>query len=125
MAFFRKYGFGIILFVLMLASVLAFAETNEAESRHEAQQECELRSLIMTGGEDDSKLPYTECLDPNEVDDRFWDGFWENTQSEYQQLFVQFLGLVAFARWVAYKQQEDLDEIKAKLDELERGKNVA
>jgi hypothetical protein len=89
--FFRKYGFGLILLALFLISVSAFWNQTYAYTRSEAE---------MHGQE------WTK----DDQETEFWNGFHENMQSEFGQLFVQFLGMVAFASWVAAKQDESQEE---------------
>lgn len=84
----RQYGLGLILLALFLVSVSAYWNQTYAYTRSEASAHGEQWE------EDDQRT-------------EFWNGIWENMESEFGQLLVQFLGMVAFANWVAKKQQED------------------
>lgn len=95
----RRYGFGLILLALFLGSVAAYADAKQTVCGYDADQHGQ---------------PY----DPVECRAEFWDGFWENQQSEMAQLLVQFLGMVAFARWITYRAEEQTDRLEAKVDRL-------
>ena len=92
--FFRKYGFGFILLALFLITVSAYWNQTYAYTRSEAKANGTEWSV------DDQRTEY-------------WNGIWENMESEFGQLLVQFLGMVAFTRWVAAKQEESQVEAAA------------
>lgn len=48
----------------------------------------------------------------------YWDGFFENHQSEYAQLFFDFMIMGAFANIIARKHQAEAVRLEAKLDQL-------
>lgn len=103
---FRRYGFLILLGAMSLVAIWAFSQTNETEVRKAAETECQIKSLIETNGKSETAMPWYECLDPGDESSRFWDGFWENHQSEYVQLFFQGLLLIALGSWIAYRDHE-------------------
>ena len=112
-SFFRRYGAGLILLALFIGSTAGFWHQGYAKTRHEAESACD----NIKAHDPDAKCPIWEAQDQRT---HFWDGMWENVQSEYQQLLLQFLLMVAFASWLAYKEKEGEDEILDKLDELKR-----
>lgn len=48
----------------------------------------------------------------------YWNGFWENHQSEYAQLFFDFMIMGALANLIARKHQAEAIRLEAKLDFL-------
>ena len=109
---FRKYGFAYLLLFLFIGAVTGYYNQHWAYERSEYQTQCEFLH---------AQDPQAQCpeVQPADVRTSFWDGIWENNQSEMVQLLIQFLGMVAFARWVAYKEQETDDEIKAMLMDIQ------
>src|SRR5688572_1074916 len=97
----RKYSGGILLLLLLVGTTTAYWHQSYAASRAESQEHGQEWKV------EDQRT-------------RFWDGVWENDRSEYEQLFIQFLIMVAFANYLSKKQQEDLEKIQAKLDEMDK-----
>lgn len=53
--------------------------------------------------------------------DEFWPGVWENLQSEWAQLFVQGLLMIAFEQYVTAKASENTKrDVKEAIEELVR-----
>lgn len=89
--FFRKYGFGLILLAMFLFFVSAYWNQTYAYTRSEAEM---------------NKVEWSK----DDQETEFWNGLHENMQSEFAQLFVQFMGMVAFASWVSAKEDESQEE---------------
>lgn len=99
--FLRDYGFAFMLFGMFLLTTTFYWHQSYAFTR----QEAEAHGQVWT--EQDQRT-------------EFWEGVWENDRSEYEQLFVQFVGMVAFARWIAYKTEKTQDEVLEEVKGLRR-----
>lgn len=110
-SWFRRFGFLVILAVLWLGTSVLYWHQQYAETRAEHQSQCEFLK---------AQAPEAACppYDGAEARTSFWSGVWENNRSEYEQLLVQGLLLVALASWVAKKSEEQLDRIEAKVDRV-------
>ena len=65
---------------------------------------------------EEHKQPFVE----EDFRESFWDGFYENHQSEYFQLFFQFLIMGAGAAYLARSHDHDMKRIEMKVDEVLR-----
>lgn len=92
----RRYAFMPILFGLMGAFLVGFWHYEREVVRAEAQEHGQ---------------PFSE----GDFRDRFWSGVFENNQSEMFQLGVEAAMLIALGKWIAYKDDERFDELKAEL----------
>lgn len=110
-SFLRRYGAAFILLGFLVATSMGYWNQSYAFTRHQTQEKCELLK---------AERPEAECPKWEVQDQRthFWNGVWENDRSEYEQLLVQFLIMVAFASWIAYKDKETEDRIEAMLEEI-------
>jgi len=107
----RKYGFLVILLALWVGTTIGFWHQERAEDRERYSNQCEL--IVTFGG---------DCPPYRESDTSFWAGFWENHQSEYAQLFVQGLLLIALANVFARKESENTkNDVKEALREMGLG----
>lgn len=97
--FFKDYGFAVILFVFMTVATLAYWHQTYSYTRSEAKM-------------------HQQAWEQQDQRTEFWNGMWENLQSEYQQLLIQFMGMVVFATYIAHKEEHNYEEIKSQLDEL-------
>lgn len=104
--FLRDYGFGFILFFLLLVTTSAYWHQTYAYTRQEAE---------ALGQE----------WKPEDQRTEFWTGVWENDRSEYEQLFFQFLGMVALAAYITHKAEAKQDEILEELQLLKERLNDA
>ena len=92
----KDYSAALILAVMMAFTTTAYWHQSYAASRSEAKE----HNVEWT--QDDQRT-------------RFWDGVWENNRSEYEQLFMQFLLIIALGQWFARKQQKDMEEAVRKV----------
>ncbi len=95
----KDYSAGLVLALLMVVTTGAYWNQTYAYTRSEAQHH---------GQEWTQQDQRTE----------FWNGVWENNRSEYEQLLMQFLLIIALGQWFARKQSKDVqDAVRKVLDE--------
>lgn len=95
----RDYGAAIVLALFLVGTTTAYWHQTYAYTRAQAEEH---------GQEWKTQDQRTE----------FWNGVWENDRSEYEQLFMQFLLLVAFGDWLSRKQSKDMESaVRKVLDE--------
>ncbi len=92
----KDYSAGVILAVIMIFTTTAYWHQTYAETRSQAQQ----HGQEWTQGDQRTE---------------FWNGVWENNRSEYEQLFMQFLLIIALGQWFARKQSKDMEEAVRKV----------
>lgn len=92
----KDYSAGLILALLMIVNTGAYWHQTYAHTRAQAQEH---------GQEWKQQDQRTE----------FWNGVWENNRSEYEQLFMQFLLIIALGQWFARKQQKDMEDAVRKV----------
>ncbi len=97
----RDYGAGVILAFFLVVTSTAYWHQSYAASRAEAEE-------------------HGQVWEKSDQRTRFWDGVWENDRSEYEQLFIQFLLMVAFADYVTRKQQKSMEEAVQKVLEQQK-----
>jgi hypothetical protein len=93
---FKDYGAAVVLVLFMGLTTGAYWNQTYAYTRAEAQEH---------GQQWTQQDQRTE----------FWTGVWENNRSEYEQLFMQFLLIIALGQWFARKQQKDVEEAVRKV----------
>lgn len=102
MSHFRRYGAIYILLVFALLSTGLFYEHTLDQVEAEA-------------------IKNSQNFDKSDANRAFWVGMFENLQSEWWQLFLQFLLIGALGKIIFFKEKEDLEEIKAMIQEMKSG----
>lgn len=105
----RKYGFLVIFATLFLVSLVGFAFEDRQHALDEHTEKCEFVRAVS---------PEANCPVFSYNTSSFWDGFWENWQSEWAQLFVQGAVLVAWQQRFSRKDSENTkQDLREVLDE--------
>ncbi len=107
----RRYAFIPILFGACLFLTVGFWHYTREVAIHDAKDQ----AALELGSED----RWPEVWEEEEFRDTFWAGLYENDQSEMLQLGVEGVMLIALGAWVAYKDQEQFDELNERLDKIE------
>ena len=92
----KDYSAALILAVMMVVNTGAYWHQTYAYTRAEAEA-------------------HGQVWEQQDQRTEFWNGVWENNRSEYEQLFMQFLLIIALGQWFARKQSKDMEDAVRKV----------
>lgn len=92
----KNYSAALILALFMIITTTGYWHQTYAYTRAEAKE-------------------HGQIWEKKDQRTEFWTGVWENNRSEYEQLFMQFLLIIALGQWFSRKQQNDMEEAVRKV----------
>lgn len=102
------YGFLLIFGALFVISLIGFSFEDRQHAKDEHAEHCEFAQAVN---------PQAQCPPFQYNTSSFWDGFWENWQSEWAQLLGQSAVLVAAQQKLAKKQSANtIDDVLTALE---------